>query len=88
MQKKKVTQSSLDKQKTTERLLEKVLVSGYKRKDWVILECCRLRFLAVRVVDVGAILVQSEEFETKSIKFLCCGKTIFLLIKMFFDFFF
>ena len=58
-------------EKITERLFNKVSVSSYKSKNGVVLGWSRLLFLAIRVIEIGAILGQSEEFETKYIEFLC-----------------
>ena len=57
-------------EKITERLLNKVSISRYKSKIGVILERARLQFLALRVVEIGMILGQSETFETKYNEFL------------------
>ena len=57
-------------EKITERLLNKVSISRYKSKIGVTLERARLQFLALRVVEIGMILGQSETFETKYNEFL------------------
>ena len=56
--------------KITERSLDKVLSSSCKSKNGVILEWLRLRVLAIRVVETGAILGQFGAFETKYIELL------------------
>ena len=57
-------------EKLTERSLNKGSASSYKSKNRVVLEWPRLRFLAIKVVEIRAILGQSEAFETKYIEFL------------------
>ena len=56
--------------KINERSFNKVSVSCYKSKIWVILEWPRLWYLAIRVVEIGAILGEFEAFETKYTAFL------------------
>ena len=51
--------------KITQRLVDKVLFCSCISKNGLIQECPRLSFLDVRVVDIGQVLGQSEEFETK-----------------------
>ena len=56
-------------EKITKRSLDKVSVSSYNNKNGVVLEQPRLRFLTIRVGEVGTILAQSEAFETKYTEF-------------------
>ena len=55
-------------EKIFEMLVDKDSISSCKSKNRVILEWLRLRFLAIRVVEIGAILRQSEAFERKCIE--------------------
>ena len=55
-------------EKINERSFNKVSFSSKKSKNAVVYGS--LRFLAIRVAETGAILGQSEAFETKYIEFL------------------
>ena len=55
-------------QKITERTFNKVPVSCYRSKNGTVLRWSRLRFLAKRVGEIGAILGKSEAFETKQVQ--------------------
>ena len=57
-------------EKITERSLDNVSVSSYKSENGVVLVWSRLRLLAIKVVEIGAILRQFKAFETKYIEFL------------------
>ena len=57
-------------EKMNEMLLYKVSASSYESKNGVFLGWSRLLFSAMRLVDTGAILGQSESFKTKYIEFL------------------
>ena len=57
-------------EKIMERSFDKVSVSSCMSKNGVILGWSGLRFLAIRVVEIEAILSQSDAFETKYIEFL------------------
>lgn len=55
----------MNMKKIAERLLNKVSLSSYKSKIRAVLEWPRLRFSAISVGEIGAILSQSEGLWSK-----------------------
>ena len=87
----RVEKGLTESKKLTERLLDKVSLCRYKSENVIFLEQPRLRFLAIKIVEMRKILGQSESFKTKYIESFYQAIQFphyFLLIKKFFEFFF